>query len=76
MRLKCEVDVVLRLMDGSSVRKTGRASQAIITVGKEGGSQSNSKAAKINMLISTGKNRSGTKYQVCVLVVICYLHTF
>ena len=64
MRLKCEVDVVLRLVPGCNVRKTSRTSQAFITVGKEGGSQS--KEAKINMLISTGKNRNGTKYLVCV----------
>ncbi|KAL8592606.1 hypothetical protein ACOMHN_026536 [Nucella lapillus] len=62
MRLKCEIDVVLRPLDGCNVRKTGRPSQALITVGKEGGSQS--KNAQINMLISTGKNRNGTKYQL------------
>lgn len=81
MRLKCEVDVVLRLVPGCNVRKTSRASQAFITVGKEGGSQS--KEAKINMLISTGKNRNGTKYLVCVtststttILLLLLLHTF
>ena len=82
MRLKCEVDVVLRLVPVCNVRKTSRASQAFITVGKEGGSQS--KEAKINMLISTGKNRNGTKYLVCVtiststttILLLLLLHTF
>ena len=79
MRLKCEVDVVLRLVPGCNVRKTSRASQAFITVGKEGGSPS--KEAKINMLISTGKNRNGTKYLVCVtstttILLLLLLHTF
>ncbi|XP_076442973.1 leucine-rich repeat protein 1-like [Babylonia areolata] len=62
MRLKCEVEAVLRPVAGCSVPKTSRSSQAILTVGKEGGSQS--KNAQINMLISTGKNRNGTKYQL------------
>ncbi|KAK7103363.1 leucine-rich repeat protein 1-like [Littorina saxatilis] len=70
MRLKCEVDVMFRPVAGCSVRKSSRPCQAIITVGREGGGQS--KTAKINMLISTGGNRHGTKYQLSGNIIKLY----
>ena len=68
MRLNCEVVIINRLAPSANIRNTTKPARASLAIGrKESTKSSDGTAAKtVFLLVCTAKERTGTKYKVCV----------
>lgn len=74
MKLQCEVEVVNRMLPTFGMRSRGKGTRAVLSIGRH--LDKTSQRSNIYMMICTAKDRAGSKYKVCLTVVVIYWTTF
>lgn len=62
MRIKCEMDVVNRVLPSMNVKKGGKACHTQLSIGRK--PQSDNKEGVLFIMACTAKDRNGTKFQI------------
>ncbi|XP_048736879.1 leucine-rich repeat protein 1-like isoform X2 [Ostrea edulis] len=62
MRIKCEMDIINRLLPSMNVKKGGRSCHTQLSIGKK--PQSDSKEGTLFLMVCTAQDKNGTKFQI------------
>lgn len=70
MRIKCEMDLVNRILPSMNVKKGGKGCHTQLSIGRK--PQSDNKEGVLFIMACTAKDRNGTKFQVSLSLSFSY----